>query len=216
MLVSLNADPDRDQPGFSDTIVDARAAAQMRQDYGLMVRQHDEREHHALNTPFEQKAYFDRVSGMAHVFMGQVQNQQARLLGEKTEKALSDTPARKPLEVIAVAYAIYSGKTFKLRPNDDVVVKLRTHVPDRSGAVSVDSPLGEASYEVESNSPERARFTYSRQFPVLDVSGGVSVGMTTHTVVASVSKPLSAHLEAIYESTLAYEDTVRLAYGITF
>jgi hypothetical protein len=189
----------------------------LRESYAQMLRKNEMRERYSLSNQYERQNFYNQSQGMAYVYLDHIKSEQSGILGNKFKSLIEENPVtRRTAEIIIGAYAIYSGKPIKFKPHNQVKMSVSANVAHRTGAVEVSSPLGETRVDVAPQSTERAVVSFSKVLSFGDIRGGMNYGVTSKTLVASLTKPITQNLSATYQSRFQVENVYSLNYGIIF
>ncbi|HTL13432.1 MAG TPA: hypothetical protein VL588_13140 [Bdellovibrionota bacterium] len=186
-------------------IMDQVSAARMRQEYEDMTREQTMREAYSLSTPTEDASYMGRVEDFTRhvlrtIFNFHVHDRMKRV-EEKSAEARTFGVASRALEKMSV------------KVDEKFEVGTRADIPNQKGTLWVRSPYIDGSVDVnlgatwqdpvqaaanklDPRNPnnERYRVSLSRQVPGIDIRGGVTYGLDSTLVTASVSRQLADHL----------------------
>jgi hypothetical protein len=174
------------------------------------------------------------------IVVNQMRSYQFRKNSSRLRKALTEAEAlRRPLEVVALASALYTGTPMNIRLSDETALVASTDVRNRRGNLLFDSNLVRGSFDFVARAPldrdpnaplpldplqreERYRFSLSRGLGVWDLSSGLSYGSSTKSLGASLNKQILPNLSTSIGTTRFLrdgspgEESIRFSYGLTF
>ncbi len=204
---------------------------ELRARYGLLTRQ-EERVHHDAVRTFSKN--------MALIVGRNQMKTRLEKVREFAEKDAVIGILKQPAAVIALAYAIYNGQPLQTGLGKDVSLRARSNMPVGETEVSVANPVLNASFYLRTNSlseedarrrhlqdpsqrEERMRVSGGRSLGVLGLYSTVSYGSSTESISGSLSKQLTAQLNATVTSRKPLnskldrgEDVIHLNYGVSF
>lgn len=222
-------------------LVDEALAAQMRQEYGDLTRDYEQRERFDQIDPrTDQPGFMERVKKFANYVLRRVFHAKVRETLKEAEKNSEEVRTFKAVndQVEAV-----TKNGVNLEVDGEFEVGTRADLKSQKGSLWLKSSLVDGSFDVDLGeafrSPEelnyrdptqieeKYRLTLSRSLPSLGLSSGVSYGVTTAMMTASVRKRLADNLDFEFATShevgrptagigRAPQQSVKVSYGLSF
>ncbi len=238
-----NTSMGRGKESLPDPWLGPGSDVRLRQQYDDLVRDYESRRSYRLNSAQDEKTHLERVRGFSRGVVQAVQQRQiqsgliqARAVVEANE-TLSQLTA--PMGVLATGVAAFYGTPMVLKLDDEASMTARAHVPNQEGSFALNSPFLNSAVEFHmapwspeeerrqraldpTRRQERVRVGIGRNLPVWGLYSGISYGRSSGLVTTSVSKQLSDHLSASWDSSRPVqsasnrEDSLKFLYGIRF
>lgn len=230
---------------INDYLFDQGMVLRMRSDYLNMTKDYEMRHQYELTTLQDERNQTNRMSDFARNVVKSTQAsviqknmKKARFAAENTEMY---SYVRQPMGILIGAFAVYSGEplTWKLDESTDFFA--RTDFRNQRGEFRINSPYVRGTFDVltsvsasaddqlkkaPSHSPvDKYRFSLGRPLPIWKLSSGLSYGMTTSKVTASLTKQLTENLACIVDTSRLMrpisrvdpgQQTLRIEYGLNF
>jgi hypothetical protein len=158
--VNLVDDPVVDQ---FDSLMNARRAAEWRQQYDDINRDYDQKQRAGLNNPTVEQAHEGAVAGFSNGVRDEIQSQKLAAMQDQAgsrvvtavEKNKVAQVAMLPGAVVAGVYmGIWVGKSINLKVTDDTHFSFRTSLRDKLGQIELHSPILYSSFEFHQQAPD--------------------------------------------------------------
>ncbi|MCC7441652.1 MAG: hypothetical protein IT285_08465 [Bdellovibrionales bacterium] len=220
-----------------EAILDAQSTEKIRLQYETMTRTQRLREDYSLTTPMEERSHMSRMGDFTRhvlrtIFQYHVQDRVKRA-------------ERNSAEVRTFRTVSQSMEKMTVKVDEGIEFGTRTDIPNQKGTLWARSPYLDASFDMNLGSAwadplqqnpdkvdprsannERFRIAVSRRLPVLALRAGVTYGIDSTLLTASLSRRLTPNLTAEVlnrqglnqsrSGLTGAEQAVKMNYGIAF
>lgn len=233
----LNVFEAKDQTNESLKLLSTQEAGEVRREYILMTREHETRQHHNLNRSVDDSSYFDRLKTFSTSIVRKMVRATLSRQVQKAEKNSATVQAARQVQnVVQGTTEVAVQDNFKMGTSADIVEKkgqlwMQSSMLDSAIDVNLAQPNEVNLFSAAGERFDRYRFSVGRALPIFDLRSGLSYGVQTTRMTASVSRALTEiapSLSAEYSRTHGLdanksgyaqgrgEDAVKLSYGINF
>lgn len=234
----------REQDAMEEIISHDRVLRK-KQEFSDMTRNYDMRSNYNVVSKEEERQHLEQMNSFSKSVVSEVRDQQVkknlRNLRQASEREENLRAIRRPVEFLAGLYAFYQGEPVKVKLADskDTKVEASAVLPSKTASVGVSSPIvnGGVSHSISAqeanqknvgiqDQPKAETTTVSLSRPLpWAMSSGISYGVATTTMTASLSKGIAGGLSSTVQSTRSLQpgntgtvnqESVRLDYGVRF
>lgn len=230
---------------INDYLFDQGMVLRMRNDYRSMTKDYEMRRQYELTTLQDDREQTNRMSDFARQVVKNAQNSVIQKNMKKVRQAAEKTElyslVRRPMGFLIGVYAVYSGEPLTWKIDESTEFLARSDFRAQRGELRLNSTIVRGSLDVLTSVPASAddqlkqdpnrapvdkyRLSLGRPLPIWQLSSGLSYGITTSRVTASLSKQLTDHLACIVDTSRLMKPTrsvdpgqqsLRLEYGLNF
>lgn len=228
---------------LGDPLIEQKDVWGLRFQYEQMVLRHEREDLNGTDQGYmtEVKQVEER-QGFSNAVADKIKDSQISKKTERAKKSAERDPVlstvAKPMALVAAAVAITQGRPVSLKVARSVRVTSETHIKEKHGRLSLNSPLLDSALEYQALSAEavasagsvastanvaqhdKVKVSVSRRLTELDLAAGLSYGMDTHCMTSTVSKGITPQLRAEVGSTYSpvrpNDHSFKLLYGLSF
>ena len=238
---------------FLVDLIDAQQALAWRQQFEDSNRDYKMREQAGILSREQAAGHTAAIEGFGNGVREAVEKREISKAERRAKGIIDKHQTFKNVMAPAVVMAgLYVGTPLRLRVVDGLQFRLRSNIREKFGAVEFDSFLLQGAFQFHPNAPERHQlsstsvvnfensmnmnyavdhsqeryqFAFTRNLPWVDVTSRILLGLSSNTLVGSVSKRLTENITCVVdtihwltplEATRGDEQNLRLRYDIRF
>ena len=230
---------------INDYLFDSGMVLRMRNDYRNMTKDYEMRHQYELTTLQDERDQTNRMSDFArhvvHSAKAAVIQKNMKIVRKNAEATELYSLVKRPMGFIIGAVAVYSGEPVTWKVDEVTEFVATTDFKNKRGEFRLASPIVRGSFNVLTAVPvsaddqlkqdpnrsvvDKYSLSLGRPLPIWQLSSGLSYGMTTTKMTASLSKQLTEHLACIVDTSKLMrpiarvdpgQQSLRLEYGFNF
>lgn len=230
---------------INDYLFDEGMVLRMRNDYLNMTKDYEMRRRYELTTLQDDREQTNRLSDFARHIVKSAQTsviqKNMKIVRRAAEKTEIYSLVKRPMGFLIGVYAVYSGEPMTWKIDESTEFLARTDFRGQKGELRLNSRFVRGTFDILTSVPASAdeqlkqdpnrapvdkyRLSLGRPLPIWQLSSGLSYGMTTSKITASLSKQLTDHLACTIDTSKLMQpvrsvdpgqQSLRLEYGLNF